>query len=218
MKENNRTRMSKLPKIILASKSPGRAKILDQIKIPYITIPSEVIEDKFSEDPRKYVQDLSLKKAKKVCTLIEKEEKFKHSVIIACDTVVMDPYGKIVGKPKLYEEAKTMLRTFSDKSHTVLTGCTVIIKPGYNIYQNVISTQVVFKRLFDEEINFYLDKERWELRAGGYAIQGLGALLIKEIKGDYYNVVGMPICWIWQTLIDHYNFDILKLIKKKVEE
>ncbi|MHA1227981.1 MAG: Maf family protein, partial [Candidatus Hodarchaeales archaeon] len=180
MKENKRIQMSELPKIILASKSPGRARILDQINIAYIAIPSGVIEDKFSGDPHEYVKDLSLKKAKKVFTLIEKEQEFKQSVIIACDTVVIDPYGKIVGKPKSYEEAQAMLQTFSNKSHTVLTGCTIIIKPEFTVYQNVISTQVVFKHLSEEEINFYLDKERWELRAGGYAIQGLGALLIKE--------------------------------------
>jgi septum formation protein len=207
--------MSSLPEIILASQSPARAKVLGQIQLPFIVIPSKIdekdTEDKL-KDPQKFVLQISQKKAKTVA--LQHQYVQKNCVIIGCDTLVVSPTGKIVGKSESWDEARSMLQTLSDKEHTVLTGCTIIIYPDQVKYQTVISTIVKFRSLTTEEINYYLKEGEWQNKAGSYAIQGLGAILINEIEGDYYNIVGLPISWIWQTLWDHYGKKLF-LIKEE---
>ncbi|MFX1506172.1 MAG: Maf family protein [Promethearchaeota archaeon] len=207
--------MSSLPEIILASQSPARAKVLGQIQLPFIAIPSR-IDEKNSEnklkDPQKFVLQISQKKAKKVAVQFQYNQ--KNCVIIGCDTLVVSPSGKIVGKPETKDKAELMLKILSGKEHTVLTGCTIIIYPDEVKYQTVVSTLVRFRALTAEEINYYLKEGEWQNKAGSYAIQGLGAILINEIEGDYYNIVGLPISWIWQMLWDHYGKNLL-LIKEK---
>ncbi|MFX0123663.1 MAG: nucleoside triphosphate pyrophosphatase [Candidatus Hodarchaeota archaeon] len=210
--------MSSLPEIILASQSPARAEVLGQIQLPFIAIPSNIDENKeenMSVDPQKYVLIISLKKAETVA--FQHQYMSKDCAIVGCDTIVVRSSNKIVGKPKNRDEAETMLRTLSGGSHTVITGCTIIFYPDTTKYQTVVSTLVKFRTLSDEEIHYYLEKGEWQNKAGGYAIQGLGAILISEIKGDYYNIVGLPINWIWQTLWNQYGKKLL-LIKKKMEE
>ncbi|MFW9902843.1 MAG: Maf family protein [Candidatus Thorarchaeota archaeon] len=207
--------MSSLPEIILASQSPARAKVLGQIQLPFIAIPSK-IDEKNSENrlknPQKFVLKISQNKAKTVALQHQYDQ--KNCVIIGCDTLVVSPSGKIVGKPENRDKAGLMLRALSGKEHTVLTGCTIMIYPDKVKYQTVISTSVRFRILTTEEINYYLKEGEWQNKAGSYAIQGLGAILINEIDGDYYNIVGLPISWIWQTLWNHYGNKLL-LIKEK---
>ncbi|MFX0208434.1 MAG: Maf family protein [Candidatus Hodarchaeota archaeon] len=207
--------MSSLPEIILASQSPARAKVLGQIQLPFIVIPSRIDEkngENKLKDPQKFVLQISQKKAKTVA--VQNQYNQKNCVIIGCDTLVVSPSGKIVGKPESKDKAGLMLQTLSGKEHTVLTGCTIIIYPDKVKYQTVVSTLVKFRALTAEEINYYLKEGEWQNKAGSYAIQGLGAILIDEIEGDYYNIVGLPISWIWQTLWDHYGKDLL-LIKEE---
>lgn len=195
--------MSSFPQIILASQSPARAELLKQIHLPFITIPSEIDEDevKSSSDPAKYVLVVSQRKVDSVASRFEYEQ--KNCIVIGCDTVVISPTNAVLGKPKNRDEAEIMLQTLSGKSHTVLTGCTINISPNEIKHQTVGSTLVKFRKLSEDEINYYLKKGEWQNRAGGYAIQGLGAFLISDIKGDYYNIVGLPVSWIWQTLWEH---------------
>lgn len=208
-------KMSSLPEIILASQSPARAKVLGQIQLPFIAIPSK-IDEKDDENklkrPQELVLQISHNKVKTVAVQHQYDQ--KNCVIIGCDTLVVCPSGKIVGKPESKDKAELMLRTLSDKEHTVLTGCTIIIYPDRIKYQTVISTLVKFRRLSVEEINYYLKEGEWQNKAGSYAIQGLGAILISEIEGDYYNIVGLPVSWIWQTLWKHYGKELL-LIKEE---
>ena len=206
--------MSSIPEIILASQSSARAELMTQIQLPFIAIPSKIDEndnENKAADPQKYVLQISKKKANTVAFQHQYEQ--KHCVIVGCDTVVVSFTNTVVGKPKNREEATIMLRTLSGRKHTVITGCTIVIYPDKTKYQKVISTQVNFRALVDEEIDYYLEKGEWKNKAGSYAIQGLGAILISEIEGDYYNIVGLPISWIWQTLWNHYGKDLL-LIKE----
>jgi septum formation protein len=136
-------------------------------------------------------------------------------IVLGCDTIVIDPLNQIIGKPKDRLHAKQMLDSLSGKCHQVLTGCTIIVYPSEETYQQVISTEVEFRNLSNDEIEFYLSNNEWMGKAGAYAIQGIGSLLIKEIRGDYYNVVGLPVHWVWQTLLNHYNKVFLETVGKK---
>ncbi|MFX1282221.1 MAG: Maf family protein [Promethearchaeota archaeon] len=209
--------MSHFLKIVLASQSPARAEVLKQVHLPFTTIPSKIdendYEEEFSADPKKYVLHISQKKAYTVASRLQDEK--KSFIIIGCDTVVIDPSCTIIGKPKDRDNAKIMLQSLSGKSHTVLTGCTILIHPNKVKYQTVVSTLVKFRDVSKEEIHYYLEKGEWQNRAGSYAIQGLGAFLISDIQGDYFNVVGLPISWIWQTLWDHYGKVLLLLKEEK---
>ncbi len=199
--------MSHFPEIILASQSPARAEVLTQVQLPFTVLPSKIDESdnetEFSADPEKFVLNISLKKASLVASQLQ--HKKKNYIVIGCDTVVIDPSHTIVGKPKDRDEAKIMLQTLSGKAHTVLTGCTILIYPNKVKYQTAVSTLVKFRIISEGEICYYLETDEWQNRAGGYAIQGLGAFLISKIQGDYFNVVGLPISWIWQILWNYYG-------------
>ena len=195
--------MSTFPKIILASASPARAALLRQAKLRFTVIPSNIDERSKYSNPKKFVLKLSYKKAQAIVPQLTSYQ--KKVVIIGCDTIIIDPYQKVVGKPKDREMAKKLLITLAGNYHTVMTGCTIIINPENISYQKVVSTLVKFRILSTDEIEFYLNQGEWKNKAGGYAVQGLGSLLVEEIRGDYYNVMGLPIHWIWQTLIDHFG-------------
>lgn len=201
------------PQLILASNSPARAEILSQINLEFITIPSDIDEDIPMDDPKAYVTNLSLKKAETVLTRIKSS--FDSFVIIGFDTIVIDPKNEVIGKPRDRKHAKEMMKSLSNTSHSVLTGCTILVYPSNSIFQQVISTEVLFRALEEQEIDFYLSQEEWKGKAGGYAIQGMGRLLIKEIKGDFYNIVGLPINWIWETLLKIFGEALLNAAKLK---
>lgn len=205
--------MLKLPKIILASNSPARANILTQIGFSFEIKPSNIKETISSINPKELVTKISSQKAFAVGNEILKQQDDISAVIIACDTITLNGSGKIIGKPLTFTEAKNMLEGFSNKVHDVITGCTLLILPERTEYQKVIVTEVKFRDLSQNEINFYLNNEKWNLRAGGYAIQDLGAILIEEIRGDYYNVVGLPIHWVWETMYSHYGESIFSLVR-----
>lgn len=205
--------MLKLPKIILASNSPARANILKQIGFSFEIKPSNIKETISSINPKELVTKISSQKAFAVGNEILKQQDDISAVIIACDTITLNGSGKIIGKPLTFTEAKNMLEGFSNKVHDVITGCTLLILPERTEYQKVIVTEVKFRDLSQNEINFYLNNEKWNLRAGGYAIQDLGAILIEEIRGDYYNVVGLPIHWVWETMYSHYGEIIFSLVR-----
>ncbi|MHA1512627.1 MAG: Maf family protein [Candidatus Hodarchaeales archaeon] len=203
---------SSFPILVLASNSPARAEILEQINLEFISIPSDIDENIPMDDPKAYVTTLSFKKAETVLARIKSN--YDKLIVIGFDTIVIDPKNQVIGKPRDRKHAKKMLTTLSNTSHSVLTGCTIIDYPQNSIFQNVISTEVLFRELNEQEIEFYLLQEEWRGKAGGYAIQGMGRLLIKEIKGDFYNIVGLPISWIWETLFNQFGEELLKVVKK----
>lgn len=207
--------MLRLPKIVLASKSPARANVLEQIGFSFIVKPSNIDENIPFSNPKDLVTKISSQKALTVANILLEQQNGISAVIIACDTITVNNSGRIIGKPTSFEDAKNMLEGFSNKIHEVITGCSLLILPERTEYQNVITTKVKFRTLSKNEINFYLNNEKWNLRAGGYAIQDLGAILIEEIQGDYYNVVGLPIYWIWETMYAHYGDILFSLVKSR---
>lgn len=178
--------------IILASKSPRRKEILKNIGIQFCIIESnfdEKIEE--IESPEDTVKYLSYKKAESVAQNL-KEYKETEALIIGADTVVVLD-SKILGKPKNYDDAFDMLRRLSGKWHSVYTGICI-----YNVINNKYAvdfetTQVKIKNLTLDEINRYIEKERPYDKAGSYAIQGYGSLIVEKINGCYFNVVGLPV-------------------------
>ncbi|MFX0171625.1 MAG: Maf family protein [Candidatus Hodarchaeota archaeon] len=204
--------MSMSLEIILASRSPAREAILRQIRLPFVAIPSDV-KEVLKTDPKSSVLQISAKKAEKVGRQLQSV--YKNYIVIGCDTLVIDPSQNIMGKPKDRSDAQYMLRTLSGHSHRVLSGCSIIHYPNQTKYQVVITTIVKFRKLSEEEINFYLSMKEWKNRAGAYAIQGLGAFLIEEIQGDYYNIVGLPISWIWKTLWEYFGDSLISKYTKE---
>jgi septum formation protein len=148
-------------------------------------VPS-AIEEVSSGPPEEQVLTRARNKAQDVAN--------RHAgVIVAADTVVVLD-GKILGKPRSQAEARQMLRSMSNREHTVLTGLCVLSTKTKGHRQAVEKTTVCFRALSDEEIDAYLDTGEYEDKAGAYAIQGRAAVFVERICGDYFNVVGLPIC------------------------
>ncbi|MCH5320737.1 MAG: septum formation protein Maf [Eubacterium sp.] len=177
--------------LILASKSPRRKELLSIITNDFIIKTADVDESLPSNiEPDKAVEYLSKIKA----------APFNNGVdtVIGADTIVTVD-GKILGKPKDRDDAYNMLKMLSGKYHSVFTGVTVI-KPTEAITFSV-ETKVKFFDLTDEQINAYIDTSEPYDKAGGYGIQGKGALLVEKIEGDYFNVVGLPV-----SMLNKYLF------------
>ena len=119
-------------------------------------------------------------------------------VIIGCDTMVVTPMGEILGKPRDREECRRMLHTLSGVTHQVCTGVCIIF--GSEVRTFTETTEVVFDALTDEDIERYMDTGEPFDKAGGYGIQGKGALLVTGIIGDYFNVVGLPVNRLYSEL------------------
>lgn len=171
--------------LILASSSPRRKELLQNLRLTFQILSSEVDE---SYDPKwspsEIVMKLSNRKAQAVFNV------HPSSFVIGSDTiVVMD--GKILGKPKNEDEAIYMLTMLSGRKHEVYTGVT-ILSPNYSssFYEK---TEVIFWELSDEVIKSYVQSGEPLDKAGAYGIQELGSMLVKKINGDYFAVVGLPV-------------------------
>ena len=188
--------MRKSPLIILASSSPRRIELLKKLKINFITEKAEIDETpQPKETCHQLVKRLSLEKAKK---LAEKYQD-KDCLIIGADTAV-NLNNKILGKAKNKNEAIKMLQKLSGRSHWVLTGITILNCKTNKKITHVEKTKVFFRQLSYKEIIDYVNSNEPQDKAGAYAAQEQGALFIKKIEGDFYNVVGLPICWLNLTL------------------
>ena len=176
-----------MKKIILASGSPRRKMLLEQIGLNFEIDQSNYEEDMTLDmDPRELAKFLSLGKAKDVA------QKHKDSIIISADTIVaLD--GEVFGKPKIAEKAKLMLQKFSGKPHSVITGFTIIDTETGKEVSKSVETKVFFKNISEKEIDAYIATNEPLDKGGGYAIQGLAALFIEKIEGDYFNIVGLPL-------------------------
>lgn len=174
--------------LILASSSPRRQELLSLLGISLKIVPSEVDEIlRKGELPAEYVRRMAITKAQQVA------EKFPNSWVLAADTIVVIN-GEVLGKPKDAREAEAMLKKLNAQEHRVITGyCILQIQAGKK-RERVVSSLVKFKRLSDKEICWYINTGEPFDKAGGYAVQGKAAFMIKEIKGSYTNVVGLPLC------------------------
>jgi septum formation protein len=166
--------------LILASGSPQRRAILDQLGIGFRVVVPEV-EELTEGEPHELVLANALRKARAV----------DGERILGADTAVVFD-ARIFGKPRDREEAAHFLRGLSGRTHEVITGI-ALREPGGRERGAVAVTRVRFRLLGETDLAWYLATREWEGRAGAYAIQGRGAALVEEIHGDYSNVVGLPV-------------------------
>ncbi|MCM2980579.1 septum formation inhibitor Maf [Niallia circulans] len=171
--------------LILASSSPRRKELLEELQIPFV-ISSSNVDESFnpSISPNEIVMELARRKVEAIYA----DEQYPF--ILGADTVVY-LNGAILGKPASPEEAFRMLRELSGKTHSVYTGVAIMANGICSTFYE--KTDVLFWELTDDEIHDYLDTGEPFDKAGAYGIQGVGRTLVKEIKGDYFTVVGLPI-------------------------
>jgi septum formation protein len=176
-----------MKKIILASASPRRKELLEKIRLKFEVDASGCDEEINSGlDPQEIVQQLSIIKAKSVAA------RHKNAIVIAADTIGVIG-DRILGKPHTKNEARKMLRAISGKSHSVITGFSIIDTTTDKIVTGTVDTRVYIKKLSGEEIDAYVATGEPLDKAGAYAIQGMGAVIVEKIEGDYYNVIGLPL-------------------------
>ncbi len=174
-------------KAILASRSPRRKALLQQIGIPVIQTPADVDETvRPGELPEDYVVRVSFDKARVAAA------KASSGIIIAADTIVLFE-GKIMGKPADARDAERMLTLLSGKMHHVITGLTVMDAATGKAITRASDTRVWFRRLSSFDIASYVESGEPLDKAGAYGIQEKGALLVDRIEGCYFNVVGLPL-------------------------
>ncbi|MEE1321570.1 MAG: Maf family protein [Acutalibacteraceae bacterium] len=174
-----------MKRFIVASASPRRREILENAGYFFEIIPSDADETvKGGLSPEETVCELSRRKALSV--LSENPD----AVVFGCDTVVtLD--GQILGKPENDDDAKRMLRTLSGRKHTVSTGVCIADRTNIKTFYN--TTEVEFYPLSEETVESYVSTGECSDKAGAYGIQGYGRVLVKEIKGDYFSVMGLPV-------------------------
>jgi septum formation protein len=183
--------------VVLASASPRRKKLLEQIGLDFAVIPAAVDEDHVSTalPPPDYVQTLALRKAQNVAAMLD----YSALVLGADTTVVLN--GRIFNKPNSDHEARTMLRELSGNTHTVFTGLALVATPSDRVYSTLCATEVTFRELSDDEISAYIATGAPMDKAGSYGIQDdFGAVFVRQIHGCYYNVVGLPLETLYQAL------------------
>ena len=178
-----------LTPIILASGSPRRSEILGFVGWQFIKDVADIDETEFAgENPADYVQRLARTKAETVAA------KHPNAIILGADTTVVIE-NEIIGKPVDLEDARRMLRKLSGRWHEVLTGVALvkISDGGQKTLVSMQKTSVKFSQLSEDEITYLVEKGDPLDKAGAYAVQAQAALFIEEIRGDYWNVVGLPI-------------------------
>jgi septum formation protein len=167
------------PRLILASRSPQRRAILEQVGLDFEVVVPDV-EELAEGEPGAVVVENALRKARAV----------RGELVLGCDTeVVLD--GRVYGKPGDEREAERFLRELAGREHHVVSGL-ALVDEGREATA-VAWTGVTFRGLDERTLRWYLDSGEWRERAGGYAIQGRGAALVASIDGDYLNVVGLPL-------------------------
>jgi septum formation protein len=170
-------------RLVLASASPQRRRILEDLGLAFEVRPVDVREEDAGA-PRAVASENALRKA-----LAGAEQGDGDELVIGCDTVVATEL-EIWGKPPNEQAARETLRRLSGRSHDVVSGLAVVRKGDVRAASEV--TKVTFRELDERTIDWYVGSGEWDGRAGGYAIQGRGAVLVRRIEGDYLNVVGLP--------------------------
>lgn len=172
--------------MILASGSPRRQEILKEVGFNFKVVVPEIEEVSKEEEPVKKILDISRKKAMSV------GEKYTNEYVLSADTVVVVD-DKILGKPKNVEEAREYLSSLSGREHEVITAYTFM-----NIEKNIFLSdysvsKVKFYKLNEETINWYIETGEYKDKAGAYGIQGKGRVLVENINGDFFSIMGFPV-------------------------
>jgi septum formation protein len=184
------------PPLLLASTSPQRRAILEQLRIPFdVVAPRYEEHDPPEADAKELVREHACGKAHSVA-----EEADGRPVLGVDTTVVLG--GRIYAKPTDAGDAERMLEELSGKTHAVVSGL-CLITPGWEVVETA-ATRVTFRELTPRDLAWYVASGEWEGRAGGYAVQGRGAALVERIEGDYLNVVGLPAALLVRLLAEKF--------------
>ena len=186
--------------MILASRSPQRRAILEQLGVAF-RVEAPEVEELTNGEPRRLVRENAMRKARAVAARGGRGAGAGTAErVLGADTaVVLD--GRVFGKPRDEQEAETFLRRLSGRTHEVMSGIAVREPDGAE-RSDVAMTRVRFRRLEPPDLAWYLATGEWRERAGAYAIQGRGAALVEEIEGDYWNVVGLPVAALLRLIPD----------------
>ena len=183
------------PPLLLASRSPQRRAILGQLAIPFEAVVPQYDEKLSAADPIAEVERHAQGKARSMAGIAGDRP------VLGVDTeVVLD--GRVYGKPGDEAEAEAMLEELSGQTHEVVSGL-CLLTPAWEELRHAV-TRVSFRALTPRELGLYVVSEEWRERAGGYAIQGLGAALVERIEGDYLNVVGLPAALLVDLLAERF--------------
>lgn len=182
-----------MKKITLASSSPRRRGLLGRYVKNLQVIQPKIEEEAKEQDPIKRVLEAALMKAESIIN------KVGEGVIVAADTII-EADGKMIGKPKDLSEAREILQELSGKKHKVITGIVVIDCEAKRRLTDIVETNVYMRKLSNEEIEFYISTKESLGKAGAYAVQELGAILIEKIEGCFYNVMGLPLPRLYEML------------------
>ena len=177
--------------LILASASPRRKALLSLLGIPFTVRAADIDE---TMDPEKPPFDEVARVSRLKALAVSRGE---EDVVIAADTIVVCQ-GKVLGKPHSEAEAASMLRLLSGRDHQVMTGCTILFGDRAETFTEV--TSLHFRPLSEKEIQKYVQSGEPMDKAGAYGIQGGAALFCEKLEGDYYNVMGLPVCRLYETL------------------
>ena len=196
--------MKKNRRIILASASPRRRELLAQIGVEFEVRVSKKEEIYHSSLPEEIVKELALAKAENVLGELREEDgtSAEDTVVIGADTVVVLD-GRILGKPKDEADAENMLAALQGRPHDVYTGVAVLsfdARGEKSVYSHAVQTKVYVHEMSREEIRDYAATGDPLDKAGAYGIQGAFAAFIDRIDGDYYNVVGLPVSYVYRVL------------------
>ncbi|HJU72142.1 MAG TPA: nucleoside triphosphate pyrophosphatase [Gemmatimonadaceae bacterium] len=177
--------MSTTPRIVLASQSPRRRDLLHLIRLDHEVHPAHIDEtQRAGEQPRAYAERLAREKAQAVA------RERRDGVVIGADTIVVVD-GEVLGKPRDANDAATMLRRLSARTHIVDTAVAVV--RGDRVASGVEEVEVVFRPLDDQQIERYIETGEPMDKAGAYGIQGYGATIVQRIDGDFFAVMGLPL-------------------------
>lgn len=178
--------------IILASRSPRRRELLELAHIPFVCEPSDIDEIMDENLPlNKRIEKLAYQKALPIFNMHPEE------IVLGADSIVYID-DEVIGKPKDENDARRILKKLSGRTHQVTTGVAILTSEQVVTFSQ--TSDVLFYELDEDEINDYILSNEWQGKAGGYAIQGYACRFIKEIKGDYSNIVGLPIAQVYHCL------------------
>jgi len=188
-------------KFILASKSPRRRELLGTMGLKFDIMESTVDESVISKDtdPQIYVQELAMLKSSSVAS-----DAGKGYLVIGADTVVVKD-NEIIGKPKNFDHAFAMLKSFSGSSHKVYSGISVTDSTSGKTVTDYCETEVFFSDMTDDEIRDYINTYSPYDKAGSYGIQEFASVFIEKIHGDFFNVVGLPVSKLYRLLKKEFN-------------
>ena len=191
-------------RLILATTSARRIELLKRLGVEFDVV-KPIVNERIYDDPVKTVVENARRKAEYALSIVP-----RNSVVVGIDTIIYSPDIGVVGKPYSVLQAREILVLLRGKWHSVYSGVFIIDKESLRYHSFVEETRVKMRNYSDDELDYYIMSLEPLRKAGAYAIQGLGALLIETIVGDYYNVVGLPLTKLYLVLKKYFGIDLLE--------